>query len=271
MQAGFLGGIVAGFLAGYVTLWLREHIKLPTHFEGLKPVLVIPLLSTLVVGLLMVYVVGPPAKTMMDGLTAFLQGMGSTNAVLLGLLLGGMMAIDMGGPVNKAAYTFAVGLLASNIFLPMAAVMAAGMVPPLGLAVATFIARNRFSADEQEAGKAAAVLGISFITEGAIPFAANDPLRVIPVLRRRRSRDRSAVDAVRLHPAGAPRRHLRAGDSQRGGQSAALRRRHRRRHRRHRDAADAAEEADRRCPVGGALGRGLRPAFGFDTTTNWRR
>jgi len=106
--------------------------------------------------------------------------MGSTNAVLLGLLLGGMMAVDMGGPVNKAAYTFAVGLLASNAFLPMAAVMAAGMVPPLGLAVATFVARNRFSADEREAGKAAAVLGISFITEGAIPFAAKDPLRVIP-------------------------------------------------------------------------------------------
>ncbi|MGB0129184.1 MAG: fructose-specific PTS transporter subunit EIIC, partial [Rhodocyclaceae bacterium] len=180
MQAGFLGGIVAGFLAGYVALWMRNYIKLPTHFEGLKPVLVIPLLSTLVVGLLMVYVVGTPAKTIMLGLTEFLQGMGSTNAVLLGLLLGGMMAIDMGGPVNKAAYTFAVGLLASNTFLPMAAVMAAGMVPPLGLALATFIGRNRFSADEREAGKAAAVLGISFITEGAIPFAAKDPLRVIP-------------------------------------------------------------------------------------------
>jgi fructose PTS system EIIBC or EIIC component len=180
MQAGFLGGIVAGFLAGYVALWMRNYIKLPTHFEGLKPVLVIPLLSTLVVGLLMVYVVGTPAKTIMLGLTHFLQGMGSTNAVLLGLLLGGMMAIDMGGPVNKAAYTFAVGLLASNTFLPMAAVMAAGMVPPLGLGLATFVARNRFSADEREAGKAAAVLGISFITEGAIPFAAKDPLRVIP-------------------------------------------------------------------------------------------
>ena len=180
LQAGFLGGIVAGFLAGYIALGLRNHVKLPTHLEGLKPVLVIPLLSTLAVGLLMVYVVGTPAKTLMDGLTHFLQGMGSTNAVLLGLLLGGMMAVDMGGPVNKAAYTFAVGLLASNTFLPMAAVMAAGMVPPLGLALATFVARNRFSADELEAGKAAAVLGISFITEGAIPFAAKDPLRVIP-------------------------------------------------------------------------------------------
>lgn len=180
LQAGFLGGIVAGFLAGYVALGMRKYIKVPTHFEGLMPVLVIPLLSTLVVGLLMVYVVGGPAKAIMDGLTHFLQGMGSTNAVILGLLLGGMMAVDMGGPINKAAYTFAVGLLASSTFLPMAAVMAAGMVPPLGIAVATFVARNRFSADEREAGKAAAVLGISFITEGAIPFAAKDPLRVIP-------------------------------------------------------------------------------------------
>ncbi|MCP5233814.1 MAG: PTS fructose-like transporter subunit IIB [Zoogloeaceae bacterium] len=180
LQAGFLGGIVAGFAAGYVALAMRKHIKVPTHFEGLMPVLVIPLLATLVVGLLMVYVVGGPAKAIMDGLTHFLQGMGSTNAVILGLLLGGMMAVDMGGPTNKAAYTFAVGLLASNSFLPMAAVMAAGMVPPLGIALATFIAKNRFSADEREAGKAAAVLGISFITEGAIPFAAKDPLRVIP-------------------------------------------------------------------------------------------
>jgi len=180
LQAGFLGGIVAGFLAGYVALYLRNHIKLPVHFEGLKPVLLIPLLATLVVGLLMIYVVGSPAKAIMDGLAQFLKGLSGTNAVLLGLLLGGMMAVDMGGPINKAAYTFGVGLLASNSFMPMAAVMAAGMVPPLGIALATLVARNRFTADEQIAGKAAAVLGIAFITEGAIPFAAKDPLRVIP-------------------------------------------------------------------------------------------
>ncbi|MEF8747580.1 MAG: PTS fructose-like transporter subunit IIB [Candidatus Accumulibacter propinquus] len=180
LQAGFLGGIVAGFIAGYVARYLRDHIHLPVHFEGLKPVLLIPLLATLVVGLLMIYVVGSPARAIMEGLTRFLQGLSGTNAVLLGLLLGGMMAVDMGGPINKAAYTFGVGLLASNSFMPMAAVMAAGMVPPLGIALATFLARNRFSADEQIAGKAAAVLGISFITEGAIPFAAKDPLRVIP-------------------------------------------------------------------------------------------
>ena len=180
LGAGFLGGIVSGFLAGYVALWLRDHIKLPPHFEGLKPVLIIPLLSTLVVGLLMVYVIGTPVSNIMTGLTNFLQSMGSANAVLLGLLLGGMMAVDMGGPVNKAAYTFAVGLLGSETFMPMAAVMAAGMTPPLGLALATMMAKNRFSLAEHEAGKAAAVLGISFITEGAIPFAAKDPLRVIP-------------------------------------------------------------------------------------------
>jgi PTS system fructose-specific IIC component len=180
LEAGFLGGIVSGFLAGYIALLIRDRVHLPQHFEGLKPVLVIPLLSTLAVGLLMIYVVGGPVKMIMDGLTAFLQGMGTTNAVILGLILGGMMAVDMGGPVNKAAYTFAVGLLTSDSFMPMAAVMAAGMTPPLGIAIATLVGGNRFTQAEREAGKAAGVLGLSFITEGAIPFAAKDPLRVIP-------------------------------------------------------------------------------------------
>jgi fructose PTS system EIIBC or EIIC component len=182
LQAGFIGGIVSGFLAGYIALWMREKIRLPRHFEGLKPVLVIPLLSTLVVGLLMIYVIGAPVRGIMDGLTHFLQQMGTTNAVLLGLLLGGMMAVDMGGPVNKAAYTFAVGLLTSGAYTPMAAVMAAGMTPPLGIAIATLVGGSRFTQAEREAGKAAGILGLSFITEGAIPFAARDPLRVIPSL-----------------------------------------------------------------------------------------
>ncbi|MFM7426090.1 MAG: PTS fructose-like transporter subunit IIB [Elainella sp.] len=177
---GFLGGILSGYLAGYIARWIRDHINLPTNFEGLKPVLVIPLLSTLVVGLLLIYVFGAPVKAILDGLTAFLQNMGQTNAVILGLILGGMMAVDMGGPVNKAAYTFAVGLLASNVYMPMAAVMAAGMTPPLGLALATLLAKRLFNEDERQAGKVASVLGISFITEGAIPFAAKDPLRVLP-------------------------------------------------------------------------------------------
>lgn len=177
---GFLGGILSGFLAGYIARLVRDQIKLPQNFEGLKPVLVIPLASTLVVGLLLVYVFGGPVRFITTGLEGFLQNMGSTNAVLLGLILGGMMAVDMGGPVNKAAYTFAVGLLSSNIYAPMAAVMAAGMTPPLGLALSTLLAKRRFTVAEQEAGKVASVLGISFITEGAIPFAAKDPIRVLP-------------------------------------------------------------------------------------------
>nr|WP_321444144.1 PTS fructose-like transporter subunit IIB [uncultured Cohaesibacter sp.] len=180
LGAGFLGGILAGFLAGYVALWLRDNIKLPSSLEGLMPVLILPLLSTAIVGLLMVYVIGEPVRYINESLTAMLQGMGQTNAVLLGLVLGAMMAFDMGGPVNKAAYAFSVGLLTSDTFAPMAAVMAAGMTPPLGLALATFVAKNRFTEEEREAGKAAAVLGLSFITEGAIPYAAKDPLRVIP-------------------------------------------------------------------------------------------
>ena len=180
LGAGFLGGILAGFLAGYVALWLRDNIKLPSSLEGLMPVLILPLLSTAIVGLLMVYVIGEPVRYINESLTAMLQGMGQTNAVLLGLVLGAMMAFDMGGPVNKAAYAFSVGLLTSDTFAPMAAVMAAGMTPPLGLALATFVAKNRFTQEEREAGKAAAVLGLSFITEGAIPYAAKDPLRVIP-------------------------------------------------------------------------------------------
>ena len=123
---------------------------------------------------------GEPVRYINESLTAMLQGMGQTNAVILGLVLGAMMAFDMGGPVNKAAYAFSVGLLTSDTFGPMAATMAAGMTPPLGLAVATFIAKNRFTEEEREAGKAAFVLGLSFITEGAIPYAARDPLRVIP-------------------------------------------------------------------------------------------
>lgn len=180
LGAGFLGGIISGFLAGYTAQWLKTAVKLPKTLEGVKPILIIPVLSTLIVGLLMIYVIGTPVKSIMDALTQWLTAMNSTNAVFLGLLLGAMMAFDMGGPVNKAAYTFAVGLLASQVYGPMAAVMAAGMTPPLGLWLATLIAKNKFTKEERDAGKVASVMGISFITEGAIPFAAADPLRVIP-------------------------------------------------------------------------------------------
>ncbi len=180
--SGFLGGIVAGFLAGYVTLLLNRYIKLPKNLQGLMPVLILPLLSTLVVGLAMVYLIGPPMASVLNALTNWLKSMQTSSAVVLGLILGAMMAFDMGGPVNKSAYAFSVGLLSSQVYGPMAAVMAAGMTPPLGLALAAFLFKNRFTGDEQEAASSAAVLGISFITEGAIPFAARDPLRTIPSL-----------------------------------------------------------------------------------------
>ncbi len=178
--SGFLGGIIAGLIAGYTVQFLKKNIKLPRSLEGLMPVLILPLISSLFVGLLMIYVIGKPIETIMTGLTKWLEGMSGINAIILGAILGLMMAFDMGGPVNKVAYTFGVGLLGSAVYKPMAAVMAAGMTPPLGLALATIIFKKRFTKGEIEAGKAAWVLGISFITEGAIPFAAADPIRVIP-------------------------------------------------------------------------------------------
>jgi len=178
--AGFLGGIIAGFLAGYVVQFMKENIKLPKNFAGLVPILIIPFIGSAIVGLLMIYVIGTPVKAIMDGLSAWLANLGVANAALLGLVLGAMMAFDMGGPVNKAAYTFAIGLLGTGFYGPIAAVMAAGMTPPLGLWLATLLAPKKFLSEEREAGKAAGVLGLSFITEGAIPFAAADPFRVIP-------------------------------------------------------------------------------------------
>jgi len=183
--AGFLGGILAGFLAGYVVKFLNEKIQLGRNLDGLKPVLILPLLGSTVVGLLMIYVIGTPVAEALAAMTAWLKGMQTSNAVVLGAIIGAMMAFDMGGPVNKAAYTFATGLIASadnGVYGPMAAAMCAGMTPPLALALATKLFRDRFSDDEREAGNAAFFLGISFITEGAIPFAAKDPLRVIPSL-----------------------------------------------------------------------------------------
>ncbi|TDR50134.1 PTS system D-fructose-specific IIB component (F1P-forming) (Frc family) /PTS system D-fructose-specific IIC component (F1P-forming) (Frc family) [Halomonas ventosae] len=179
--AGFIGGILAGFLAGYVALAVTRHVKLPSSVESLKPILIIPLIASLVTGLTMIYVVGEPVAAILSALTTFLENMGSANAVLLGILLGAMMCFDLGGPVNKAAYTFGVGLLASETYGPMAAIMAAGMVPAIGMGIASFVARHKFSKPEREAGKASFVLGFCFISEGAIPFAAKDPLRVIPV------------------------------------------------------------------------------------------
>lgn len=181
LGAGFLGGILGGFLAGYLVEFLKKTIKLPKSMQGLMPVLILPVLSTLVVGLIMIFVLGGPVASINKGLNDWLASLTGTNAAFLGLILGLMMALDMGGPVNKAAYTFGVGTLAAGQpSTVMAAVMAAGMVPPLAVALATVIAKNKFTADEREAGKAAWALGASFISEGAIPFAAADPTRVIP-------------------------------------------------------------------------------------------
>ncbi|WP_281849648.1 PTS fructose-like transporter subunit IIB [Pseudomonas helleri] len=180
LGAGFIGGIIAGFIAGYCAKAISRYARLPQSLEALKPILIIPLFASLFTGLVMIYVVGKPVAGMLEGLTHFLDSMGTTNAILLGVLLGGMMCVDLGGPINKAAYAFSVGLLASQSYAPMAATMAAGMVPPIGLGIATLIARRKFAQTEREAGKAAMVLGLCFISEGAIPFAAKDPLRVIP-------------------------------------------------------------------------------------------
>lgn len=178
--SGFIGGIIAGFLAGYIAKLISSKLKLPPSMEALKPILIIPLFSSLVVGLAMIYLIGTPVAKILAGLTHWLQTMGTANAVLLGAILGGMMCTDMGGPVNKAAYAFGVGLLSTQTYAPMAAIMAAGMVPPLALGLATLVARRKFDKAQQEGGKAALVLGLCFITEGAIPFAARDPMRVLP-------------------------------------------------------------------------------------------
>lgn len=180
LGAGFLGGIAAGFLAGYVSLFLAKKLHLPVTLEALKPILIIPLFSTLIVGFAMYYVIGTPVAYVLTQMEAFLANMGTANAVILGMILAGMMCVDLGGPINKAAYAFSVGLLTSESYFPMAAAMAGGMVPAIGIGLATILAAKKFTDNERNAGKAAVVLGACFISEGAIPFAAKDPMRVIP-------------------------------------------------------------------------------------------
>ena len=178
--AGFLGGIVIGYFAGYLAMLIAKYLPLPKTLEALKPILIVPLLATLATGLVMQFIVGTPIAWLMGALTEWLRSMGTANAVLLGVVLGGMMCTDMGGPINKVAYAFGTGLISAQVYAPMAAVMAGGMVPPLAMGIATLIARKKFAKAEQESGKASLVLGLCFISEGAIPFAARDPLRVIP-------------------------------------------------------------------------------------------
>ncbi|GIG30019.1 PTS fructose transporter subunit IIC [Cellulomonas marina] len=183
--AGFLGGIATGFIAGFVALWLATR-KVPKGVRGVMPVVVIPLVATLVTGALTILVVGPPMSAINNGLTSWLGGLGTTALVPLGIILGLMMCFDLGGPLNKVAYVFATTGLANATSASsteariMAAVMAAGMVPPLAVAVATTLRPKLWSESERESGKSAYLLGLSFISEGAIPFAAADPLRMIP-------------------------------------------------------------------------------------------
>ncbi|MED3625441.1 fructose-specific PTS transporter subunit EIIC [Neobacillus thermocopriae] len=181
--AGFLGGLIAGYLAGYLVLLIKKLVsRLPKSLEGIKSILIYPLLGIAATGFIMLYVINKPVAWLNASITEWLTGLGTGNAILLGIILGLMMAFDMGGPINKAAYVFGTGLLASGVYEPMAAIMAAGMVPPLGIAIATTLFKNKFTAEERNAGKACFVMGLSFITEGAIPFAAADPFRVIPAL-----------------------------------------------------------------------------------------
>lgn len=180
-DAGFLGGIIAGFLGGYVVLMLKKAFaKWPHSLDGLKPMLIFPVLGVLITGALMIIVVDPPVAAIMHGAEALLTNMGTGYLVLLGAVVAGMMAVDMGGPVNKTAYTFGLAMLAAGDNAPMAAIMAGGMVPPLAVALSSTFAKHKYSEGERTAGKTAYVLGLSFITEGTIPFAAADPGRVIP-------------------------------------------------------------------------------------------
>ncbi|MFJ5672855.1 fructose-specific PTS transporter subunit EIIC [Bacillus safensis] len=179
--AGFLGGLIAGFLAGYIVVLLKKVFTfVPQSLDGIKPVLLYPLFGIFFTGIIMHYIVNTPVKMVMDGLTHWLESLGTGNLVLMGIILAGMMAIDMGGPINKAAYTFGLAMIAAGNYAPHAAIMAGGMVPPLGIALATTIFRNKFSKRDREAGITCYFMGAAFITEGAIPFAAADPLRVIP-------------------------------------------------------------------------------------------
>ena len=178
---GFLGGLIGGFLGGYTIVLLKKVFnKLPQSFEGLKPVLLYPLFGIFITGALMYGFIVDPIAALNNGVTEFLKSLGTGNLVLLGIVLAAMMATDMGGPINKAAFTFGIMMITAGDYAPHAAVMAGGMVPPLGIALATTFFKNKFTKDERDAGKTCYIMGLSFITEGAIPFAAADPVRVIP-------------------------------------------------------------------------------------------
>lgn len=179
--SGFLGALVAGFVAGYIVLLLKKVFsKLPESLDGMKPVLLYPLFGIFLVGVIMQFVVEPPIGALNTAINNGLNGLNGASAVVLGILLGGMMSVDMGGPVNKAAYVFGTASIAAGNYNIMAAVMIGGMVPPIAIALATIFFKNKFTAEERKAGPTNFIMGLSFITEGAIPFAASDPLHVLP-------------------------------------------------------------------------------------------
>lgn len=179
--SGFLGALVAGFLAGYIVLLIKKICsKMPESLEGMKPMLIYPVFGILIIGLIMTYVVEPPIGALNTLINNGLNNLNGTSAILLGALLGGMMSVDMGGPVNKAAYVFGTASIAAGNYNIMAAVMIGGMVPPVAIALATLVFKNKFTQEEKKAGPTNFIMGLSFITEGAIPFAASDPLHVLP-------------------------------------------------------------------------------------------
>lgn len=181
VSSGFFGALIAGFVAGYLMVLIKKLLeKLPHALEGTKPVLLYPFLGIVAMGAIMIFIVNPPMGAFNTWLNNVLTNMGEGSKITLGAVLGGMMAIDFGGPFNKAAYVFGTASIASGQFDMMAAVMAGGMVPPLAIALATTFFKNRFTKSEQQTTVTNYIMGLSFITEGAIPFAASDPLRIIP-------------------------------------------------------------------------------------------
>ena len=179
--SGFLGALLAGFIAGFLLNFLKNFLSfLPQSLEGTKPILFYPLLGVLLIGLICNFIIGPPVAAVNAWLTDTLGNMDPSAKVMMGAIVAGMMAVDMGGPLNKAAYVTGVGLLANGNYFVMAAVMAGGMVPPLAIALSSIFFKSKFTKNEQKTAPTNVIMGLSFITEGAIPFAAGDPLHVIP-------------------------------------------------------------------------------------------
>ena len=181
VSSGFFGALIAGFVAGYLILLLKKLLeKLPKSLEGTKPVLLYPFFGILLMGVIMIFLVNPPIGAFNTWLNNCLASMGESSKILLGAVLGGMMSIDFGGPFNKAAYVFGTAAIASGQIDIMAAVMIGGMTPPCAIALATLLFKDKFTKEERDAGPTNFIMGVAFITEGAIPFAASDPLRVLP-------------------------------------------------------------------------------------------